>query len=451
MLHALTARFVAVLVAASSVAVAQWVQRAPATPPSARASAAMEFVPANGGLMLFGGSAPLLNNQTWVYDGTSWTQLSPTASPSGRFGAQLVYDSIRNVAVLYGGLASNISIPPPTSETWEWDGATWTQAAPAANAGPRYRYGSCFDSGRGRVVMYGGESTQLLGTPNNQTWEYDGTTWTQITTTGNPGPRERPAMCYHAGVGATVMFGGYDGVALTDQTWIYIGTTSTWLQLVIPGPKPSPRNASALVYDSLHNQCVLMGGQDVANVLSDTWVFDGSRWVQQATTTQPARDHVMAFLPTTGQVVRFGGFTAAPSTLSNQTWELGTGSYGVGCVGTNGVPALTSAGAMTLGQPWTVNATNLNPTFSLAFFVIGFTRLPGIDLTALLNMPGCAAYTTPDLLLGISGAGGTASWTWPAVSGPIGAALYTQALCFDPPANGFGFTISNAVYATIGY
>jgi hypothetical protein len=450
MLHALTARSVALLVAASSVAVAQWVQRAPATPPTARASAAMDFVPQNG-LVLFGGSAPLINNQTWVYDGTTWTLQMPATSPTGRFGAQLVYDSARNVAVLYGGLASNISIPPPTSETWEWNGVTWNQATPAANAGPRYRYGACFDSARGRVVMYGGQSTQLLGPPNNQTWEYDGTTWAQIPTTGNPGPRERPAMCYHAGMGMTVMFGGYDGVALTDQTWLYDGFTGAWLQLVIPGPKPSPRNASALTYDPVHNLCILMGGQDAVNVLSDTWVFDGTRWVQQTTTTQPGRDHVMAFLPTTGQVVRFGGFVAGTGTLSNQTWELGTGSYGAGCVGTNGVPSLTSAGAMTLGQPWTVNAANLNPTFSLAFFVIGFQRLPGIDLTFVLNMPGCAAYTTPDLLLGISGAGGAASWTWPAVTGPIGASLYTQALCFDPPANGFGFTISNAVYATIGY
>src|SRR5688572_27283858 len=137
MIHTLAARSIALLVAASSLAVAQWVQQAPAPSPSARAAAAMAFVPQNG-LVLFGGSAPLLNNETWSYDGTTWTQLSPAASPSGRFGAQLVYDSTRSVAVLYGGLASNISIPPPTSETWEWDGLTWTQAAPAANAGPRY-------------------------------------------------------------------------------------------------------------------------------------------------------------------------------------------------------------------------------------------------------------------------------------------------------------------------
>ena len=449
MVHVLTARSVALLVATSSIAVAQWVQRAPATSPSGRAAAAMDFVGVNGGLVLFSGNTVFATNETWLYNGTYWTQLFPTTSPSGRYGAQLVYDSTRNVAVLYGGMGTSISTPPPTSVTWEWNGATWTQATPAANAGPRYRYAACFDSARSRVVMYGGYSSQFFGTPNSQTFEYDGATWTQIATTGNPGPRAGPAMCFHAGLGRAVMFGGYDGFASTDQTWLCNGASSTWVQLVIPGPKPSPRNASALVYDSLHDLCILMGGFQGANVLSDTWAFDGVRWIQQATATQPASDHAMAFLATTGQVVRFGGYVSTP-TQSNQTWELGTGSYGVGCVGTNGVPSLASAGAMTLGQPWTVNVANLNPTFSLAFFIIGFTRLPGIDLTFLLNMPGCEAYTTPDLLLGISGAGGAATWTWPAVSGPIGAALYTQALCFDPPVNGFGFTISNAVYATIG-
>jgi len=409
----------------------------------------MDFVPFSGGLVLFGGNAPLVTNETWSYDGTTWTQLTPPTSPSGRFGAQLVHDSARNVAVLYGGLTSNLSMLPASYETWEWNGVTWALATSVANAGPRYRYGACFDSLRGRVVMYGGQSTQAAGTLNSQTWEYDGTTWTEVATIGNPGRRDRPAMCFHAGIGMTVMFGGHDGLALTDETWLYEGFSGTWFQAALAVPKPSPRNAAALVYDPLHNLCILMGGQG-ANVLSDTWVFDGTRWTQQATTTQPGRDHMMAFLPTNGQVVRFGGFVAAPSTLSNQTWELGTGTYGAGCAGTNGVPALASAGAMTLGQPWTVNATNLNPTFSLAFLVLGFTPLPGIDLTLLLNMPGCAAYVSPDLLLGIAGAGGAASWTWPAVAGPIGAALYTQALCFDPPANGFGFTVSNAVYATIG-
>ena len=95
----------------------------------------MTFDPFSGGVVLFGGSAASLSAETWVYDGSNWTLLAPATSPTARFGAQLVYDLARGVSVLYGGLASPISIPPPNNDTWEWNGTTmtWTQATPVAN------------------------------------------------------------------------------------------------------------------------------------------------------------------------------------------------------------------------------------------------------------------------------------------------------------------------------
>lgn len=446
----LTSRCALALLATSPFATAQWAQKAPATSPSARVAAAMDYVPANNGLVLFGGStsAPSPNAETWLYDGLDWTQLAPATSPPGRFGAQLIYDSARGVAVMYGGLATAISIPPPTNQTWEWNGTTWTQATPVANAGNRYRYGACFDSLRSRVVMFGG-STSQLGLLSNQTWEYEGTTWTQVTTVGNPGGRDRPAMCFHAGLGKAVLFGGASSSTILDDTWVYDGVAGTWTQLAITGPKPPARNAATLVYDSVRNLCVLTGGQDQTTVFGDTWVFDGVSWTQQPTTTQAVRDHMMAFLPTTRQSVKFGGFVSAPFTLSNQTWEFGSGIFGAGCPGTNGTPTLVAANAPLIGQTWTVNIGNLNPTFSTAILAFGFTQLPGIDL-GFIGMPGCAAYTLLDLSFGVGGAGGTASWVWTPVFGLQGDAFYGQAFCLDPTVNALGFTVSNPIFATVG-
>jgi hypothetical protein len=435
-----------VLLAAAALP-AQWLQKAPATSPTARMSAGMTFSPINSGILLFGGAAPLINNQTWVYDGVDWTLQTPAASPTARFGHQLVYDSLRGVVVLYGGLASAISIPPPASDTWEWNGANWTQITPTANAGARYRYAACFDPIRNRTVMFGGTNTQLLAPPLGTTWEYNGTTWTQVTSAGTPGPRDRASMCFHPGLGKAVLFGGYNGSAFTNQTWTYDGTT--WTQLTIAGSLPAARSSAGFCYDATRNVCVLMGGQDATGAMADTWTFDGTAWRQQTVTTTAGRDLMLEFLPNTNQVVRFGGFVAAPNTLTNQTWELGTGVYGSGCAGSNGTPTLTPLSAPQTGQPWSVNIGNLAPTFSLAFLVFGFTQLPGLDLGPLLGMPGCASYCTPDLLLSVSGGGGTAGFTWNPVSGPIGGAFYCQALCFDPGANSFGFTMSNAAYATV--
>src|SRR5690606_5951708 len=216
----------------------------------------------------------------------TWNLLNPANSPSARIGAQLVYDYARGVAVLYGGLASNITIPPPTNETWEWDGTNWSQASPTASAGNRYRYGACFDFLSNRIVMYGGNTTQLLGMPNNQTWEYEGSTWSLVTTTGNPGPRDRPAMCFAAAIGKSVMFGGADGSGLTDTTWLYDGVLHSWTQVAIAGAKPPARNGASMTYDSVRHVCILTGGQDLAGALSDTWTFDGQSWIEQPTTTQ---------------------------------------------------------------------------------------------------------------------------------------------------------------------
>ncbi|MBL8730109.1 MAG: hypothetical protein JNM25_16925 [Planctomycetes bacterium] len=439
----------AVLLTATLVA-AQWTPKSPASSPSARFGAAMTFHAGLGQVLLFGGGTPLINGETWVYDGSGWTQLAPGSSPTARFGAQMVYDPVRAVAVLYGGLAANTSTPPPNSDTWEFDGVTWAQAAPAANAGPRYQYGACFDTLRSRMVLFGGNMSQLAGSPNSQTWEYSGATWTLVTTVGNPGPRNRPAMCFHPVLGKAVLFGGSDSSGLTDETWLYDGAAATWTQVAIAGARPAVRSAAAMVYDPVRNLCVLHGGQNSGGPLADTWTFDGTTWTAQPLQVETVRDHAMAFLPASRTTVKFGGVEANPNFLSNQTREFGAGALGVGCPGSNGVPVLSQTTGLVLGQSYTLQVTNMNPSFSAAALVFGFTQLPGVDLGPLLGMPGCFAFTTLDASTGIVGAGGSAVFVWPAVAGAVGDNWYTQAACFDPGVNGFDLTVSNAVFATIG-
>ncbi|MBL9076907.1 MAG: hypothetical protein JNL08_05355 [Planctomycetes bacterium] len=439
-----------VLFAAATTLTAQWEQNTTANGPTARRSAAMAFVPGTGGLVLFGGFAGAgLSNQTWLYDGADWTLLAPATSPTGRAEMELVYDLVRNRAVMYGGLATNISVPPPSNETWEFDGSSWLQATPATNPGPRYRHGLAFDSLRNRTVLYGGATSQLLGSTTNQTWEYDGTNWTQRTPAQNPGPLDRPAMCYADGMARTVLFGGNQGSTLSDQTWLWDGTS--WIQLVVTGPKPSARIGAKMVYDPVRDVCVLMGGQDASGVLNDTWEFDGAFWTQQPTLPQAGRDHAMAFLTTTRQVVRFGGFVAAPNSVSAETWEFGARwrAYGTGCAGSLGVPALTMPDAGRLGGAFTLDVANAP---LLAVLALGLVQLtpPGFPLDGL-GMLGCSGYLIPDLLINVPTSGGIATWTWTPVSGVVGDRIFAQALSLDPGINPAWLVGSNAVAATLGY
>src|ERR1035441_6585189 len=56
----------------------------------------------------------------------SWTQRSPLApSPSAREHHAMAYDSVRGRTVLFGGYDGSSYL----GDTWEWNGANWTQVA----------------------------------------------------------------------------------------------------------------------------------------------------------------------------------------------------------------------------------------------------------------------------------------------------------------------------------
>src|ERR1700719_986653 len=59
--------------------------------------------------------------------GLSWTRQAPASSPPARSGASMAYDAATGTVVLFGGGGANSSL----SDTWTWDGATWTQQHPA--------------------------------------------------------------------------------------------------------------------------------------------------------------------------------------------------------------------------------------------------------------------------------------------------------------------------------
>ena len=69
------------------------------------------------------------NNQTWVWDGQKWEEKAPVGTglpPSAREGHAMAYDSARGHIVLFGGYQD---VYDCQGETWEWDGTSWTQVA----------------------------------------------------------------------------------------------------------------------------------------------------------------------------------------------------------------------------------------------------------------------------------------------------------------------------------
>jgi hypothetical protein len=66
----------------------------------------------------------------------------------------MAFDTDRGVVVLHGGRAYQNSMTVYFNDTWEWDGTTWTQHS---SSGPTVSPGASmyYDSARRLVVLYG--------------------------------------------------------------------------------------------------------------------------------------------------------------------------------------------------------------------------------------------------------------------------------------------------------
>ncbi len=228
---------------------ATWMLRSVEGPPG-RNQHAIAYDSRRGVTVLFGGTGiDGTLGDTWEWDGEEWT-LRTLSGPSPRTRHTLSYDSQRGVTVLFGG-------EPHGGETWEWDGATWTLRSVT---GPWGRRDSpmAYDSRRGVTVLFGGFSSAGI---QGDTWEWNGVEWTRIYATG-PAVRHAYGMAYDSDRGVVVLLGGR-GVGgppsyfeLYDDTWEWDGTA--WTELDVSGPPA--RWFSAMAYDNTRHVIVSTGG-----------------------------------------------------------------------------------------------------------------------------------------------------------------------------------------------
>ena len=279
----------------------------------------MAYDPATRQLVLFGGgtgglpASDRVFNDTWTWDGTTWTQQSPATSPPARQDASIAYDPGTGQLVLFGGFGEGSYF----NDTWTWDGTTWTQQSPATS--PPWRQGTSmvYDPGSGQLVLFGGYNL-------NDTWTWDGSTWTNQSPATRPPVLFAASMAYDAGTGQLVLFGGWEDLGpnvVLNDTWTWNG--STWTQQS-PATSPPARFEATMVYDPGTGQLVLFGGYVRDSFFDDTWTWDGTTWTQQSTATSPAARFLasMAYDPDTGQLVIFGGQGVGGGDLID-TWNYG--------------------------------------------------------------------------------------------------------------------------------
>jgi hypothetical protein len=308
----------------------KWVEPSLIGLPVARASAAMVYDAAMGATLLYGGNTyDTLYGDTWAFSKTTgWTQLTPAVSPPPLQGASMAYDPTSQTVVLFGGSLTRIPAGSGTDsdETWTWDGVTWTQQFPSVSPSARSwnaTNGMVFDSQLGEVVLFGGY-TARFGMMDD-TWEWDGKTktWTQQFPTDSPSERVA-TLAYDETTNTVMLFGGWTNGIDYDDTWTYDGVN--WVQQH-PVTSPPARADNGLAYDPVLKSIVLFGGLAGAcedcgqGRLNDTWLWGGKNWYQAQTSTSPEPSSGVSFAydGTTNGMLLFGGWIN-DADFTNRTW-----------------------------------------------------------------------------------------------------------------------------------
>jgi hypothetical protein len=161
---------------------------------------------------------------------------------------------------------------------------SWFQRLTAANPGPRLGHALAFDAARNRTVLFGGQTTSFYQSVTNQTWTYDGLSWTNMAPSALPAARRFHAMAYDPLRQKVVLFGGDRGtlpVSCWGDTWEWDGVSWAFRVLAV---SPSERAEHQMAFDAVRGRVVLYGGGVVgtsSTSWTETWEYDGLAWVQR--------------------------------------------------------------------------------------------------------------------------------------------------------------------------
>lgn len=136
-----------------------------------------------------------------------------------------------------------------------------------------------------------------------------------------------------------VLFGGlgpFDGATTlqhdSSETWLWNG--SVWLER-FPQTTPPRRAVQSMIFDTARNRVVMFGGRQAPSdrdgqptYLNDTWAYDGDDWTRivSAENPVPRQFGAMAYDRTRDRIILYGGNVLAEDqesfTLRDDTWEF---------------------------------------------------------------------------------------------------------------------------------
>jgi len=261
------------------------------------------------------------NDRMWSWTGTRWEPLE-SEGPPARVNASAAFDRTRWRLIVVGGSRKSAdgSAWDVVGDNWEGDASGWRRLTDIA---PRDHHAIVEDS-RGSVLMFGGIPSDRSGAWPGDTWVLDGTSWRRVATEG-PSGRGRTALAYDTKRQQIVLFGGVSAPppgqngpqTFLSDTWLWNGTR--WTQASASGPRG--RYAHAMVYDERAGVVWLYSGAAAHSgaPLADMWRWDGTTWTEvvlSGPTPGVRYQPVMVYDKARARTVLYGGINNA-----SDTWE----------------------------------------------------------------------------------------------------------------------------------
>jgi hypothetical protein len=321
-----------------------WTELTTPIAPSPRNYAAMAFDPAANASVLTGGHVGASAfNDTWEENSaTGWTYVNTVSAPPPRWGLDLSYDATSKELYLFGGVDASSTF---FNDTWTYgpktvafEGWGWTQLTTPTAPSPRAGAAMVYDPAEGYTLLFGGCPSSDLAywshtcTAVGDTWTLHNGSWTNISSALAIAPPARAdaGIAYDSADQSVVLFGGFDGPTVYNDTWTF--HAGQWTQQS-PAQSPSPRFAPGMVGDDAARDVVLFGGSNSSSPEAvsdnDTWTYQNGSWTPVTTMVAPAArfSETMSYDPTSGAVVLFGGWSALQPNSFGDTWTFANGTW----------------------------------------------------------------------------------------------------------------------------
>jgi formylglycine-generating enzyme required for sulfatase activity len=303
-----------------------WSQKSPGDSPSPREDPEMAYHASNERMILFGGAtgSGVWSAETWIWDGVTWSSFTGDPHPDARYRVSMAFDSHRQKTVLFGGCSSGTSgCGGQRQDTWEWNGSVWEDKTPASgNPQGRHSAAMAFDEARGVIVLFGGcLDGQCEGsTASNETWEWNGISWTPVSFIDHPQAGGYASMAYDSNRRVIVYYGGCNGSTCYTDTYEYDGI---FWQKIATLHTPGSLANSRMVFDPCMNKIFLYAGSRAGEgPLNEVWEYDGSDWQLLDTSgALPARySAAVNFDADNNALILFGGVDG--TNMYGDTWVL---------------------------------------------------------------------------------------------------------------------------------